>query len=462
MTPVATPPDFVEGPQNSDGSCSAGSNFDFTNIHDLQIEIISMDGRTVLSQANDQPLGMPEEIIAFEAPLSSDYYLRVSGDSANNTQLYSLEVDLSRPPSPPSDFVANINATGQVTLSWKDNSDNETGFEIERKLESEGNWETYADIEPGIESFQDLNPTTGINLFYRVIATRTALDSEPSDESTIMVVDQSAQIYRYDFGTTTSPTAPDHTRISPLTRGHISWSGSVLARDREDADLTNRDFVISPNSETWSHLIENGRWKVSIRQGDKTRPRDNLVVLAEGVLQKENINAAANGFVETTFVFEVADGILDLTFDDLGGENNRWVVNRISLTRQSHYEAWATSQGIPETKNSPNQDPDADGIPNIQEFFFGLPPLQKGPGIHIKSSISEDGLYSTVSFSKNPAAPLESLIFEMSEDLISWVPFIPSPESITLRTVGDLEKVTLRMPGIYDNAYIRLGLNVPD
>jgi hypothetical protein len=67
-----------------------------------------------------------------------------------------------------------------------------------------------------------------------------------------------------------------------------------------------------------------------------------------------------------------------------------------------------------------------------------------------------------VSFSKNPAAPLESLIFEMSEDLISWVPFIPSPESITLRTVGDLEKVTLRMPGIYDNVYIRLGLNIPD
>ena len=158
----------------------------------------------------------------------------------------------------------------------------------------------------------------------------------------------------------------------------------------------------------------------------------------------------------------MADGILDLTFDDLGGENNRWVVNRISLTRQSHYEAWATFQGIPDVLNSPNQDPDADGIPNIQEFFFGLPPLRKGPGIHIKSSISEDGLYSTVSFSKNPAAPLESLIFEMSEDLISWVPFIPSPESITLRTVGDLEKVTLRMPGIYENVYIRLGLNVPD
>ena len=462
VTPVATPPDFVEGPQNSDGSCSAESKFDFTNIHDLQIEIISMDGRTVLSQANSQPLGMPEEIIAFEAPLSSDYYLRVSGDSANNTQLYSLEVDLSRPPSPPSDFIANANANGQITLSWKDNSDNETGFEIERKLESEGNWETYADIEPGIESFQDLSPTTGINLFYRVIATGTALDSEPSDEATIMVVDQSAQSYRYDFGTTTSPTAPDHTRISPLTRGHIRWSGSVLARDREDADLANRDFVISPNSETWSHLIENGRWKVSVRQGDKTRPRDNLVILAEGVLQKENINAETNGFIESTFVVEVTDGTLDLTFDDLGGENNRWVVNRISLTRQSYYEAWVISQAIPDILNSPSQDPDADGIPNIQEFFFGLPPLQKGPGIAVKSSISEDGLQTIVSFEKNPVAPIENLIFEKSLDLISWERFTPPPGTITLSNAGDLEKVTLRMPGVFNNSFIRLGLNVPD
>ena len=465
--PVTTPSNFLEGSQNSDGSCSAGSNFDFTNIHDLEIEIIASDGRTVLSQANNQPPGMPEEIIAFEAPLRSDYYLRVSGDSANNTQLYTLEVDLSSPagsspPEPPFDFIADANSSGQVTLNWTDINENETGFKIERKLEREGEWQTYANVKPGIETYQDPDPITGINIFYRIIATGAGLNSEPSNESTILVVDQSAQIYRYDFGTTTSPTAPDHTRISPLTRGNASWSGPVLARDRGGEDPSNRDFIISPNSETWSHLIENGRWEVSVRQGDKTRPRDNLVVLAEGILQKENINATANGFVETTFVVEVADGTLDLTFDDLGGENNRWVVNRISLTRSSDYQAWATSQQIPDILNSPDQDPDADGIPNIQEFFFGLPPLQKGPGINIKSSISEDGVNSIITFSKNPAAPIENLIFETSQDLISWEPFTPPPGSITLSTVGDLEKVTLRIPEVFDNVYVRLGLNVPD
>ncbi|MDA7667323.1 hypothetical protein N8547_03165, partial [Akkermansiaceae bacterium] len=94
--------------------------------------------------------------------------------------------------------------------------------------------------------------------------------------------------------------------------------------------------------------------------------------------------------------------------------------------------------------------------------FFGLPPLQKGPGITVKSSISEDGLQTIVSFEKNPVAPIENLIFEKSLDLISWERFTPSPGSITLSNAGDLEKVTLRMPGVFDNSYIRLGVNVPD
>lgn len=57
---------------------------------------------------------------------------------------------------------------------------------------------------------------------------------------------------------------------------------------------------------------------------------------------------------------------------------------------------------------------------------------------------------------------MESLIFEMIQDLISWAPFTPSLGTITLTSVGDLKKVTLRMPGLFDYSSIRLGVNVPD
>jgi hypothetical protein len=461
-SPVITPSGFLEGPQNSDGSCAAGSNFDFTNIHNLTLAIVSSNGSTILAQADSQPQGAAEEIVAFEVPSTGDYYLRITGDSTNSTQLYTLEVDLSGPPETPGSLVANVTPSGQVRLNWTDNSNNETGFRIERKLEEEGGWLNYAAVAAGVESYQDETPLTGTNLFYRIIATGQGIDSAPSSEDTVIVVDPSAEIYRYDFGETTSPVAPDHTRVSPLTRGNISWSGSVSSRDRGGPDPVNRDYVFSNDSQTWSHLIANGTWQVAILQGDEADPRDNLTISAEGILQKEDINTNANEFFETSFVIEVTDGTLDLTFDDLGGASDRWVVNRISLIRLSPYQVWATTEQLPETLDAPDQDPDADGIPNIQEFFFGLPPLQEGPAIVIQSSISSDGLDSVFTFSKNPAASLEELVFEASSDLSSWEPFLPSPGSITINPQGNLDEVTVRIQGVFDNAYLRLGLELPE
>jgi hypothetical protein len=460
--PVATPSGFLEGPQDSNGNCSAGSNFDFTNIHDLGIAIIASNGNTVLTQADSQPQGSPEEVIAFEAPTTGDYYLRITGDTTNSTQLYTLEVNLVGPPATPTELTAEVTNSGQVTLTWTDTSISEIGFEVQRRLEEEGSWQSYANVAANIETFQDPAPTSGTNLFYQVIARGGALNSDPSNVVTTMVVDQNAETYRYDFGQTNSPVAPDHIRISPLTRGNITWSDSVSSRDRGGPDPINRDYLFSTNPRTWSHLITNGTWQVAILQGDETDPRDNLTISAEGILQGDNISIAANEFVETSFAIEVTDGTLDLTFDDLGGASDRWIVNRITLTRISPYQAWASTEQLPENFDAPEQDPDLDGIPNIQEFFFGLPPLQKGPAIVIKSSISADGLNSVFTFSKNPAASLDDLIFEASSDLNSWDPFTPPSEDFTVTPQGSLEEVILQIPGVFDTAYLRLGLDIPE
>jgi len=36
-------------------------------------------------------------------------------------------------PEPPTNLEATVVSTDQINLSWKDNSDNETGFKVERK-----------------------------------------------------------------------------------------------------------------------------------------------------------------------------------------------------------------------------------------------------------------------------------------------------------------------------------------
>lgn len=97
VIPVATPGGFVEGPQNPDGTCAPASNFNFTNIHNLDIAILASNGRTELIQSSSESIGQSEEIVAFEASSGGDYYLEVTGDSANNCQLYTLEVEIDSP-----------------------------------------------------------------------------------------------------------------------------------------------------------------------------------------------------------------------------------------------------------------------------------------------------------------------------------------------------------------------------
>ena len=87
-TPAGTP--YLEGPQNGNGTCSAGTMFDPTTELDLQIEIIAPDGTTVLASANDTGLGGTEMVSAI-AGGAGTYFVRVfNGDAINRAQAYIL------------------------------------------------------------------------------------------------------------------------------------------------------------------------------------------------------------------------------------------------------------------------------------------------------------------------------------------------------------------------------------
>lgn len=462
ITPVATPNGFREGPQNQDGSCSAGSLFGFTNIHDLRLDLIAANGTTILASANSQPMGQPEEIIAFQAPTTGTYFLRVTGGSANSTQLYDLEIISGTAPAPPTNLLTDTSSPGTVTLTWIDESTNESAFQIERKTERDGPWSIYDLAPENAELYQDTSPIPGANHFYRITALSDLADSPPSTEATAMVVDLTSQSYFYDLGTTTSPLSPDAFRISRLTSGDISWDGPVTSRDRGGPNLSDRDYLFASDPRTLSHRLANGLWQVTIRQGDETDPREALTISAEGVLQAENIATAANEFIESTFIVEISDGVLDLTFDDLGGASDRWVVNRLELRFISPYQAWALRESLPESLTDPTQDPDNDGIPNVQEYYFGLPPLSAGPPIAISSAISSDGTNYLFTFSRDPGAIVDSVVFEASTDLITWLPFTPPPQNISTTPNGQLEEVILTLPTSTNQRFIRLGLTLAE
>jgi hypothetical protein len=92
---------YLEGAQNSDGSCSAGSAFDPTTQQDLVLDLLAADGSTVVASAPARAAGATEEISAVRPPADGNYYIRVRGGTTDRAQLYRLEVlVVDAPPAP--------------------------------------------------------------------------------------------------------------------------------------------------------------------------------------------------------------------------------------------------------------------------------------------------------------------------------------------------------------------------
>lgn len=458
VIPVETPAGFVEGAQNTDGSCSTGTPFDFTSVHDLSVDLLAANGSAVLVSADATPAGQPEEILSHPSGTGGTLYLRVNGDDTNSTQLYTLEIEIELNPPAPSGLVAETSGSGTVTLSWTDNSNSETGFVIERKSEEDGTWLTYAITTPDTETYLDENPISGTNLYYRVVAQGAGADSPPSNEVVAMTVDLLADSYLYDAGGPASPLKAGSFRLSPATTGDVSWSGPIDFTDQGTPDPANRDFLFSTTVRTLRHRVVNGFWQVSLRQGDATTPRDQMAVAAEGALQVQNITSAPGEYLDNAFVVEVLDGQLDLAFTDLGGSNNQWVLNRLQLTRLTPYQAWAQIERLPEGVSAPGDDADGDGILNVQEYYFGLGPLVPQTTSPISSALSPDGSSYLFTFDRDPTAQPGPVFFQTSEDLNAWSLFTPGPDEISTSPNAPLESVTIELPVTGSGRYLRIGI----
>ncbi|MDI6791578.1 MAG: fibronectin type III domain-containing protein [bacterium] len=101
------------------------------------------------------------------------YYYRVRAYDQSRDSGYSNEASATTPGSPPA---APDNLRGQevlhnrIKIAWRDKSDNETGFKIERRIGSAGSFEPIGTVGAGVIAFQDtgLNPQTSYS--YRVRA----------------------------------------------------------------------------------------------------------------------------------------------------------------------------------------------------------------------------------------------------------------------------------------------------
>ena len=91
VTPLGST--YLSGPQNANGTCSPGTNFNALDNQNLVLEILDSNGTTVLASANNTGAGSGETLSNVALPGAGNYFVDVSGAS-NEAQLYELSLNV--------------------------------------------------------------------------------------------------------------------------------------------------------------------------------------------------------------------------------------------------------------------------------------------------------------------------------------------------------------------------------
>jgi len=115
------------------------------------------------------------------------YYYRVRAYNVIATSAYSSEKNattLSNTPAAPSGLTITSVTSGSVSLAWTDNSNNETGFKIQRKQGATGTYTTIKTTAANVTTYTDNDSALldGTQYYYKVCATNSAGDSAYSNE----------------------------------------------------------------------------------------------------------------------------------------------------------------------------------------------------------------------------------------------------------------------------------------
>jgi len=126
----------------------------------------------------------------FDSP--SDISVNASGQAfvtdTNNDRVQKFRTKRLFPEAP-TDLEATVKGESKISLSWKDQSDNETGFKIKRKAGVRGTYETIDTVGSNVTSYEDTKVTANTVYYYTVWAYNGTGGSAFSNEVLSYTVD---------------------------------------------------------------------------------------------------------------------------------------------------------------------------------------------------------------------------------------------------------------------------------
>lgn len=176
----------------------------------------------------------------------------------------------------PSALTAKALSGITISLSWKDNSDNEDGFILERSLTQVKNYKTVADLDENCTSYDDKGLTPGTTYYYRIKAYNTETGSDYSALASAQTVAQAPPLPDPDNSTPTTPGSQNVVLKFYIDRSEYYINNSLTPMDsppviKENRTLLPIRFVTAP-------LGADLQWDAANKKVTITSARNNKVI----------------------------------------------------------------------------------------------------------------------------------------------------------------------------------------
>jgi hypothetical protein len=243
-------------------------------------------------------------------------------------------------PAAPGNLVAALWKGTNVYLSWSDNSDNETGFEIQRSVNAT-NWTSRSVAQANETNFVDAAVQPGATYYYRVRAKNLPGDSDFSNEA-IMTLPLPPTIVTQPASQTVSPGADVTFTVGATGTGplHYQWRAGYLPGDVPGA---TSDTLVLTNVQTGM----SGNIRVIVSNAAGSRMSDIAVLtvvpppsIIDAGLNTTNVTFSFTSATNLAYVVEYKDTLNDpvwLTLRTVNGDGGTLTISDGMTNRPSRF-----------------------------------------------------------------------------------------------------------------------------